>query len=438
MTSSPSSIPRRVWGGTGLLIAGRLYGSLCTFTALYVLARHLEPENFGRYTFYLAIFVLLDSLTDFGTGSIAVKRTAHDEHAVPEVLAATRRIRFSMGLLGVVLAGGGALAFGESGAWWIVLASLYPLTHVFELSVTVFKNRIAWGVPVAVRAIASTASLAFVLALVHLGDREPAHMLVATALGSTLGNAMLWWACRKHLPSRQAERVPLAELFRAALPLGVASLCQQAYFYVDNLFVRAWCDPADLGHYNIAVRVLSILIMGALYATQAALPWLVREHHAGRLGASVTKLAQPLFAAAGFGCGLLAPWTELLLGFFGERFEGAGPTLRWLLGAVTAIYAGAALMTALVAAGRMRSILAVAALALAVNVLANVVLVPRFGIEGAGIATLATEGFVVLGGAFVLRRARIDVFGAARAVFWLGGPLGFALGWWISSWLPLS
>src|SRR5690349_3353435 len=94
MPSSPSSIPRRVWGGTGLLIAGRLYGSVCTFTALYVLAHHLEAEAFGRYTFYLAIFVLLDSLTDFGTGTIAVQRTAHDEGAVPEVLAATRRIRF--------------------------------------------------------------------------------------------------------------------------------------------------------------------------------------------------------------------------------------------------------------------------------------------------------------------------------------------------------
>lgn len=438
MNAPTSSIPRRVWGGTGLLIAGRLYGSVCTFTALYVLAHHLEAEAFGRYTFYLAVFVLLDSLADFGTGTISVQLTAHDAEAVPEVLAATRRIRFGMGAIGVMLAGGGALAFGESGAWWIVLASLYPLTHVFELSVTVFKNRIAWGVPVLVRAIASTASLAFVLTLVQLGDREPAHMLVATALGSTLGNAMLWWACRKHLPSRTAERIPLAEMFKAALPLGIASLCQQAYFYVDNLFVRAWCGREELGHYNIAVRVLSILIMGALYATQAALPWLVREHHAGRLGASVSKLAQPLFALAGFGCGLLAPWSELLLSFFGERFTGAGPTLRWLLGAVTAIYAGAALMTALVAAGRMRSILGIAAVALGVNVAANFALVPRHGIEGAGIATLMTEGFVVIAGIVVLRHARIDVFGGSRALLWLGGPVGFAIGWWISARLPLS
>lgn len=61
-------------------------------------------------------------------------------------------------------------------------------------------------------------------------------------------------------------------LFLAALPLGVASLCQQAYFYVDNLFVRPICGAGELGRYNTGVRVMSYGIMVAIYATQAALP----------------------------------------------------------------------------------------------------------------------------------------------------------------------
>lgn len=431
--TTTSRIPRRVWRGTGLLVAGRLFGSLCTFTSLWVLARHLEPEPFGRYTFYLAVFMLLDALVDFGTGQIAVQRTAHDEDAVPEVLAATRRIRLLTGALGVALVGGGAFLYGEPGAGWILLASLYPVTHVFELSNTVFKNRIAWGIPVLARAIASALSLGFVLTLVKLGDREPAHLLVATALGSTFANVFLYFATRAHLPKREPTHVPMEEILHAAVPLGVASLCQQAYFYVDNLFVRAWCDAGDLGAYNVAMRVLSILIMGALYATQAALPWLAREHQAGRLGQAVAKLAQPLFAAAGFGAGLLAPWSERILSVFGEHFPVAGPSLRWLLAATTTIYAGAGLMTALVAAGRTRSILVIAATALAVNLVANTWLVPTHGIEGAAIATLATEGSVVVLAFALLWRAGIDVARGGRLWGWLGGPAAFGLGAWASS-----
>jgi O-antigen/teichoic acid export membrane protein len=427
----PSAVPRRVWRGTLLLVVGRLWGSLCTFATLWLLARHLSPEGFGRYTFYLALFVLLDALADFGTGQVAVQRTAAHEDAVPEVLAAARRLRLATGLVGVVAVGGGALAFGEPAAGWILLASLYPVTHVAELSTVVFRNRIAWGVPVAMRAIAAATSLVFVLLLRATGDREPAHFLCAVAAGSALANGLLHLACRRHLPQRAPENVPWLELLRASAPLGLAGLCQQAYFYADNLFVRALRGEEELGAYNVGVRILSVLIMVALYASQASLPWLAREHARGRLGQAVANLGQPLFLLAGIGAGLVAPWTREVLAIFGEHVTQAAPSLCWLLAAVAVIHAGACLTTALVAAGRARSMLGIAAIALGLNLVGNALLVPRLGIEGAAIATLATEIAVALGAGLVLTRA--GAHAAHRAWGWIGGPLGFAAGWALSA-----
>ena len=71
-----SPVPARVWSATGLQIAGRLWGSACTFAILAVLARHLGAAEFGRFTFWIAVFGLLDGLTDFGTGAVAVQRIA--------------------------------------------------------------------------------------------------------------------------------------------------------------------------------------------------------------------------------------------------------------------------------------------------------------------------------------------------------------------------
>jgi O-antigen/teichoic acid export membrane protein len=432
------SVPRRIWRGTVLLVVGRLWGSACTVFTLWLLAHHLTADGFGRYTFYLAIFMLLDTLVDFGTGQIAVQRTAHDEEAIPEVLAATRRIRVAMGVLGVVIVGGGAFAFGEPGAGWILLASLYPVTHICELSATVFRNRIAWGIPVAARASAAAMSLAFVLLLRSTGDREPAHYLCAVALGSAIANFLLHAASAKHLPRRRATSIPIVEIFLVALPLGIAALCQQTYFYVDNLFVRRICGSEPLGQYNVGVRVMSYTIMVALYATQAALPWLAREHRRGELASAVARLTQPLFALAGFGSGFLWPWTEKLLSLFGPGFDAAGPSLRWLLCATTTIYAGAGLMTGLVAAGRTRAILVIAATGLATNLVANTFLVPARGIEGAGIATFLTELVVALSAGIVLARVGASVVVRRRAWGWLGGPIAFTLAAWLSSRLPLA
>jgi O-antigen/teichoic acid export membrane protein len=131
------------------------------------------------------------------------------------------------------------------------------------------------------------------------------------------------------------------------------------------------------------------------------------------------------------------PWTEKLLALFGPGFDAAGPSLRWLLCATTTIYAGAGLMTALVAAGRTRSILAVAALGLATNLVANTFLVPARGIEGAGIATFITEAVVAVSAAIALMGIGASPLEGKRAWGWLGGPVLFVLAAWASAQLAL-
>lgn len=425
-----AAVPRRLWNATALQVAGRLYGSACTFVTLALLARALPLDDFGRYTFYLAIFALLDALVDFGTGTVAVRRSAADAWAIAPVLATARRIRVRIALASWAAVTLTAFALDEPGAPWIAIAALYPVTHVWELSATVFRNRLAWGVPVTIRAVAATFRLIGVFALLALDVRSPGAYLAATAAGSALANWLLHRASWPHLPKPtipvQAARGVLAE----AWPLGVALLAQQLYFYVDNVFVRAFGGPEELGYYNAAVRLMSFLIMVAQYASLTGLPWLSRRHEQGDLGVAAARLGQPLSAVAGLGCGLALPFAEpLLVGLFGPSFAAAAPSLQWLLGATAAVYVGATLLTAVVSLGRPRLVLAIAVGALALNVAGNTWLVPLHGIEGAAIATLATELAVVFASAAALAR-HTSGFTRERPWAWLAGPVGFALGAW--------
>src|SRR5690606_8150915 len=138
-----------------------------------------------------------------------------------------------------------------------------------------------------------------------------------------LANVALYFVSRPWLPKRAARNAPWRMLLVAALPLGLAGLCQQAYFYLDNLFIRALVGEVPLGHYNVGVRILSYSIMVAVYASLASLPWLTRRHAEGRLGEAAVTLVQPLFALAGLGAGLVWPWTEVLLRLFGPGFDAA-------------------------------------------------------------------------------------------------------------------
>ena len=231
-------IPRRVWGGAGLLMLGRLWGSGCTLAYLALLARHLTTDGFGRFTFYLAVFLVLDALVDLGTGQAAVQLSATDRSRVNGVISAARRVRTTTGLAGALLIGGGAVLLGEPGAPWILLASLYPLTHVFELSTLVFKNEIAWSRPVLVRALGAGLSLAFVLVLLQGGTQEPGHFLCAVAGGSAIANVLLHLVGRRHLPpgadrasgwaSSCAWPCPSAPRASASRPTSGSTTCSSA------------------------------------------------------------------------------------------------------------------------------------------------------------------------------------------------------------------
>ena len=427
------AVPRRIWNATALQVAGRLFGSGCTFAILALCARQLPTAEFGRYTFYLALFGVLDALADFGTGQAVIRLTANDPGALLPVLRQARRARFvtaTLGLIAIALCTG---VYDESGRGWIVLAALYPLTHTLELTATVFKNQIAWRIPVMVRALASALRLGLVATLLWQGTKSAPQLLFITALASAIANVLLHFASRQYIPKQSQSKPIEKSLLRTSFPLGLGSLFAMAYFYIDNLFIRALEGDVALAEYNAGVRLLSFLIMIAQLATSTALPWFVRMNEKGKLATAMSSLGQPLFAIACCLSGLLTPWSKEILGLiFTDAYQAGAPSFQWLLATSAVIHAGAIFVTALIAVGGQNRFMLVAGSGLLVNMLGNAILVPRLGIEGAALATLATESLVCVLSILALGRIGCRPL-SVRPSGWLAGPIAFALGLSISN-----
>jgi O-antigen/teichoic acid export membrane protein len=91
-------------------------------------------------------------------------------------------------------------------------------------------------------------------------------------------------------------------------------------------------------------------------------------------------IAIVLFAAAG----------PLVVSVFGEEYEGSVTALRWLLPGTVVMSAARGVSIDLAARGRVDLNLYVALVVVAVNITACFVLIPRYGINGAAIATTAS------------------------------------------------
>ena len=397
-------VPGRVWRSTLLLIAGRVVSTGLSFVALGVLARTLGGAEFGRLTFYLAVFLFLEAFVDSGTSTAALQQGAHDTRRLADAIRSGRRIRCVAAAFAWVAVVATAWLFREPDLAWIVLAGLIPFTRALELSTIVYNNEIAWRVPVFVRASVAALRLICVLVLWNAGVRSVGPYLFAHVLCGGAGNVVLHVLARSKIVARSDRG---SSLWRAALPLAAAGIAQHAYFYADNLVIRSQLGETELGLYNAAVRILTFLIMTAGFATSAALPWLTRRCRQGELGRATMRLALPMFAVTSVVLACVGPLAdELLTILFGARFAEAATSLRWLLLAAAIIYGGAGLLTAVIAARRSGAFLVIVTCGLALNVAGNLWLVPELGIEGAAIATVATELFVALASLGVLAGAR--------------------------------
>lgn len=99
----------------------------------------------------------------------------------------------------------------------------------------------------------------------------------------------------------------------------------------------------------------------------------------------LTRLTLMITGAGAIGMGALAPVAVPLL--FGEAFKDAAWPLILLLPGVTALAAARVIACDLAARGKPEKMIPVSLASLAVNILANLTLIPLLGLTGAALAT---------------------------------------------------
>jgi O-antigen/teichoic acid export membrane protein len=131
---------------------------------------------------------------------------------------------------------------------------------------------------------------------------------------------------------------------------------------------------------------------------------------------------------------------ELLQIAFGDEYLSGALGFRVLLSSAPSVFLFWFMRATLIAVGRVRSLLRITAVGLVTNILLNLMLIPRFGLEGACVATLVAEA-VLLGqasqmvahqGVQVIGRQAIVGFFVVGSCVAIGMLFGkFLTGWWI-------
>jgi O-antigen/teichoic acid export membrane protein len=393
----------------------------CRFVVVVAAAPVLGQAAFGRFVFASTVTALLALGTDLGLGLWTTRALARSRGEgeprggaganTPES-ANARIIRVGLSIRALA-----ALPYGCAVAVVAVFAArgearaamgLLGLAALVNAFVDHFGAILRGYERFADEARLNTSRAVLLAAagLATLATPTVARSLVGLCAGfaaANLGSGIygVFILRRLHPSSREAPRIerairaPLDRAFARialgqALPLWFAGLFSMLYFKVDTLFLRSMAGDAELGAYAAAFKIFEGVMILPSILLSVTFPQLARAH----ANPPVQRRLEQRLGALLLGMGLLigamclvgAP--ALVRAFF---FARSLPSLRILAAGIPLLFLNYGLTHFLVARdlGRMAQWFAVTMLA--VNVILDVVLIPRAGGPGAAWATVVTE-----------------------------------------------
>ena len=229
----------------------------------------------------------------------------------------------------------------------------------------------------------------------------------------------------------------LAEMARESFPLMLNHFLATVFFQVDIVILQALKGAAAVAQYGTAYKWLLAINIVPAFFTQALFPVISRQAKEDRAALSRSyrfgiKLLFALTLPLAVAFTVLAEPLTLILA--GARYLPDGAiALQLMIWSIPIGWMNSLTQYALIALGLQRLITRAFAVAVAFNIAANLIFIPRYGFQAAAIATIASELALFLPFVYLLRRQLRDMRMASllwRPVIALAAMLAllFALG----------
>lgn len=389
------------------LIVRRALVLVTSAVSTAVIARALTTDDYGRLQAALAVWTILLSICDFGFGPVLSREFAAQPDSRPALLHAGRNLQAFLGAAGAAsLLVTGLLAGSHTAAGGIYLAFAPGLIFTAfnggrSLFLATFDTRALIKIDVVVAVIQCAATVA-----VAATTNSPVLIALVVGLSTALNSAWVGIAARRRTGRSRPGGAVYRTLLRQVVPVGASSIVSRLYLSIDLVILGTMAADTQTALYAGAVKIVTFLNALTGLVISAALPGLaaVRDDPqalltlANRVVLWLCLTVLPCFCLAAV---FATPLCGLLLG---DSFTGSAPLVAILAGAGLVAAASQVLGAVLTSFDVVRPMLMQNLAAVAVNIAANLLLVPVFAATASAYITVVTELIVCLGSAWTLTR----------------------------------
>jgi O-antigen/teichoic acid export membrane protein len=387
---------RSIVRNSALSLVGQVAIRLLSVLFSIAVVRRFGSATFGQYSSVLAFVGLFSVLSDLGLGSWGTRAVAQDPACTSELVwrVAALRIAFSAATVAVIV-GLAVLLYPAQHALAIAVAScalfLFSISGAFDMawlgherldissSVSVINQLAFVGIGAAVLVLHGGVLALVIASIVALVIATVSSWRMARRV---LGLTFAWPTLRGGWP-----------LVRACAPIGAVQISLLISYKADTVLLSIFRSNEIVGVYAVAYNLIFSLMLISHSVNLALFPALSRvsDDRAAldNLAARAVKCLSLLCVPVAFGGAILAP--VLIRFLYTDAYRQSAIVLQIVIWVLPFMFLTEFYGYYLTAIHRERSAGRAALIMASMNIILNLICIPRFGVWAAAIITVITE-----------------------------------------------
>ncbi len=394
------------------LTAASVGQKLLSFVYFLLIARSLLPEQTGAYFLTLSFIVIFLVVADVGTTSVVIRDVAQRPEEAKRSVRLAMAVKIPATALAILAAIAASILLGYDPIvrGLILLATFILIADSFSIF---FYGVLRGHHVLAYESVGMFAGQFITLIIggaVLLTTRSLPVLIAALIAGSTFNFLLsiyqtarrLGWGILLPLWNRKL----IAVLLKTALPFFLAAIFVKLYNYIDVQLLYMYLGKATVGLYGVAYKYTYAFQFLPLSFIAALYPGMSRLAH--RDHAALAKLFDQalwymflLVMPLAFGLWSLA---EDAVALTGLEYAAAIPVLQILVFALIPNFLDFPVGSLLNASGRQGTKTILFGIAMVVNFILNLFLIPRFGMLGAAWGSIVSLTVLFLSGLWFVRK----------------------------------
>jgi len=398
----------------GWIIGERVIQMLLSLIVSVLSARYLGPNNYGALSYSASLVAFFSSIASLGMEGVIIKKMIAEPQHEGEYLGGCMGLRLMSALASsaTIVLIMGVLNPGDQTK--MLLAFLQSLQLVFQ-SVNILDywfQRYLQSKYISVAKMAASIIVMGYKVVLMLTSRSVVWFAFANSLSTLIIAATLYVFYRRSKgPSLKVDlsygRLVLKDSYHYIL----SGLMVSIYGQMDKIMIGKMMTDTDVGLYSTAAAICSMWIFVPQAIIQSFRPSIMEARQSGNLQLYRKKLTN-LYSVILWLCVFVsicvcvaAPLAVRIL--YGEAYMGAIGALRIIIWMETFSMLGTARNIWLLCEQKDRYAKYFLSIGAAANLIMNAVMIPGMGIEGAAVATLATQVITSLLAPLLFRETRV-------------------------------